>query len=241
MGEYASRVWIGLHRPNNETKFRWSNSQPLDFTDWSAFPVRRMLHLRSCVFSFYNSRGSGFWVDSNCTARNPFVCKIAKSETVIKPEHPGTCPKDWIKFDKYCYLVQNSYYGTRVWSQARQQCLDQGGDLASVHSAEEHNFLYEAARKGQQSSWIGLNDRRIEKHMVWSDGTPLDYSNWDTKEPNDNSGAENCIEMLHASGKWNDNRCSSYRGFICKKELGMLFTNCFTSLSLIGFVRVKNR
>jgi len=220
MGEYASRVWIGLHRPKNETKFRWSNNQPFDYSEWSSYPARRMLHLDSCVYSFYNTKRSGFWVDSNCTAKNPFVCKIARSEPNIVPGHPGTCPKYWIKFDKYCYLLRNSYFGTRHWSQARQQCLDLGADLASIHSQEEQSFLYSAASKGRQSSWIGLNDRRIEKHMVWSDGTPLDYSNWDLKEPNDNVGLENCVEMVFVSGKWNDNRCSSYRGYICKKELG---------------------
>ena len=240
MGEYTNRVWLGLHRPMNESKFRWSNNQPFDYSEWSSYPVRRMLHLRSCVYSFYNPRQTGFWVDSNCTAKNPFVCKIAKSEPDIVPEHPGTCPKSWVKFDKYCYLIRNSYYGTRHWSQARQQCLSLGADLASIHSSEEHSFLYTAASKGQQSSWIGLNDRRIEKHMVWSDGTPLDFSNWDVKEPNDNSGQENCVEMTFLSGRWNDNRCSSYRGYICKKELGILLLLRAFSNSLFFLQKLRS-
>ncbi len=66
----------------------------------------------------------------------------------------------------------------------------------------------------------GLNDRQTEKHMVWSDGTPNDYQNWDYKEPNDNQGYENCAEMIYTHGKWNDVSCSSYKGYICKKELG---------------------
>ena len=65
-----------------------------------------------------------------------------------------------------------------------------------------------------------MNDRRTEKHMVWSDDTPADYTNWDVKEPNDNQGAENCAEMVFLSGKWNDGSCSLYRGYVCKMELG---------------------
>ena len=232
MGEYASRFWIGLHRPNNEKNFRWSNSQPLDFTDWSAFPVLRKLHLRSCVFSFYNSRGDGYWVDGNCTARNPFVCKIAKSEPVKNPEHPGPCPLGWRKFDRHCYFLENSMLHTSSWSEARQRCLDKGADLASIHSTAEQNFLHSAQKESKGGHmWIGLNDRRIEKHMVWSDGSPLDYSYWDETEPNDNSGFENCIEMHSSSGRWNDLGCSRELRFVCKKELGMVFTFSFLFFS----------
>lgn len=100
--------------------------------------------------------------------------------------------------------------------------------MASVHSIEEHKFLYKAVSKGKKSVWIGLNDRRIEKHMVWSDGTPYDFDHWNVREPNDNAGSENCIEMIFTTGKWNDIKCSSYMGYICKKELGEFFdTNIF--------------
>lgn len=220
MGEYANRVWIGLHRPSNVTKFRWSDNQPLDFAQWSSYPSYRPVNLRSCAFSFYSRNEFGIWIDSNCTARLPFVCKITKFEPTITPEHPGTCPNEWVKFDKYCYLIRNKYHGVRTWSLARQYCLDKGSDLASIHSYEEQAFLYDIVNKGRHNAWVGLNDRRIENHMVWTDDTPLDYLNWDAKEPNDNNGRENCIEMVYLSGKWNDNRCSSYRGYICKKELG---------------------
>ena len=223
VGEYASRVWIGLHRPNKETKFRWSNSQPLDFTDWSAFPVRRRLHLRSCVISFYNSRGSGYWVDGSCIARNPFVCKITR-ETVIKPEHPGTCPSGWRKFDRHCYFLENNPIRRISWSEARKQCLDKGADLASIHSTAEQNFIHNTLWPSDGRIWIGLNDRRIEKQMVWSDGSPFDYSYWDTGEPSDNAGVQNCIEMYGSVGGWNDLSCSKERGFVCKKELGIDFS-----------------
>ena len=149
------------------------------------------------------------------------MCKIAKSETVINPEHPGTCPSGWRKFDRHCYFLQ-TFHGFS-WSKARQQCLDKGADLASIHSTKEQKFFHNAQKQSKVRMWIGLNDRRIEKQMVWSDGSPFDYSYWDTGEPNDNAGVANCIEMLASSGGWNDLRCSQEHGFVCKKELGIDF------------------
>ena len=126
MAEFTNRFWTGLHRPKNETKFRWSDNHPLDYTQWSAYPARRMLHLRSCVHAYYSKSSPGYWVDGNCTAKLPFVCKIGREDKEVVPEHPGNCEAGWLKFDKYCYLVSNSYYGTKVWSDARQRCRDKG-------------------------------------------------------------------------------------------------------------------
>ena len=35
-------------------------------------------------------------------------------------------------------------------------------------------------------------------------------------EPN-SAGDEDCIEIVQATGRWNDNRCNSVRNFICKR------------------------
>eukprot|EP00794_Sanderia_malayensis_P003261 gene3261-3742_t len=212
--QFSYRVWIGLHRPSNQTSFRWSNNEPLDFKRWYS-SSRRSYNQRSCAY-FYN----GYFVSNNCTAKFPYVCKISNEDEEIKPEHPGTCPTGWLKYDKYCYYVRNSYYGSKRWAAARQICLDFGAKLASIHSEQEMNVIYEKLSLGTKNAWIGLNDRAIEKHMVWSDGTAYDYTNWASKEPNDNQGYENCAEMGYLNGKWNDVSCSSYRGYVCKKELG---------------------
>ena len=38
----------------------------------------------------------------------------------------------------FCYLHSDSKLG---WDDARRYCVDRGGDLASVHSADENNFV----------------------------------------------------------------------------------------------------
>ena len=53
----------------------------------------------------------------------------------------------------------------------------------------------------------------------WSDGSPIDYENFNDGEPN--SFEEKCIEMIHGTGyKWNDAFCTNTRPYICKVQKG---------------------
>ena len=73
---------------------------------------------------------------------------------------PGNCPHGWWKFDKYCYY--STRYSRYIWPEARQQCIDKGGDLASIHSRDEHNYVFSKLRQQSSSSrsshfyWIGM-------------------------------------------------------------------------------------
>ncbi len=68
---------------------------------------------------------------------------------------PGNCPTGWVKYDKHCYYIKNSYYGTKKWANAKQACLDYGANLVSIHSAAEQLFLYKKLAKGAKNAWIG--------------------------------------------------------------------------------------
>ena len=62
--------------------------------------------------------------------------------------------------------------------------------------------------------WIGFNDIATTNTWVWTDGTPSDYTNWNTNEPN-GGHIENCAELL-TSGLWNDIGCTyTFFWFVC--------------------------
>ena len=66
----------------------------------------------------------------------------------------GTCPKGWVKFDKYCYQFNENSRST--WSIARVQCTQQGGDLLSLTSIQEKDFIvYQFKNKIPSYVWIG--------------------------------------------------------------------------------------
>lgn len=72
----------------------------------------------------------------------------------------------------------------------------------------------------------GLNDRAKELVFGWSSGKPLlpsSYTNWKPKEPQDNSGSNNCVRMIAESGRWDDVSCNLRNPYICEHSLGKPF------------------
>lgn len=78
--------------------------------------------------------------------------------------------------------------------------------------------------------WIGLNDMGHEGSFEWSDGSPLDFVNWNRASPTrmamrtqriftqDTGGDEaKASQEGWATGKWDDNKPTSAKGaFVCK-------------------------
>jgi hypothetical protein len=53
--------------------------------------------------------------------------------------------------------------------------------------------------------------------FAWSDGSPLNFINWNKGEPNNGDGGENCVEMYGSNSYWNDAQCGIQQAFICEK------------------------
>uniref|UniRef100_A0A8C9Z882 C-type lectin domain-containing protein n=1 Tax=Sander lucioperca TaxID=283035 RepID=A0A8C9Z882_SANLU len=64
---------------------------------------------------------------------------------------------------------------------AQNFCKSDGGNLASVHSEEEHVFLRDYIRKvtgENKKTWMGGFDSVQEGEWMWSDGSTFDYKHW---------------------------------------------------------------
>jgi hypothetical protein len=127
-------------------------------------------------------------------------------------------PRDVVAFGGHYYKVLYENIG---WETARRKCRSMGGDLAVVNSREEDLFLAGISRS---HVWIGASDARKEGAWVWVDGTPLDYANWDFREPNNridpDTGEGEHYLMISRYGKWNDLAGNSpiINGYICEWE-----------------------
>ncbi|KAK6024186.1 lectin C-type domain protein [Ostertagia ostertagi] len=54
----------------------------------------------------------------------------------------------------------------------------------------------------------------------WTDGSPVDYTRWDHKQPDNWYGREHCTQVFRTGRprSWNDAECSlKLNGFICKR------------------------
>ncbi|MDP6946329.1 MAG: lectin-like protein, partial [Myxococcota bacterium] len=106
----------------------------------------------------------------------------------------------------------------RNYQDAHDACLARGADLISIHSQEQQEAIGEAAYANYNGHlWIGLNDRLEEGTFAWTDGSPVDYENWNDNEPNDHGSGEDCGHLYEGNGnKWNDLPCHHEAGYLCR-------------------------
>jgi hypothetical protein len=116
-------------------------------------------------------------------------------------------------YNNSTYLLTN--LGT--WQQAQAQAQSVGGNLVTINSQAEQDWLISTFGSSEQL-WIGLTDQVTEGQFKWASGETSTYTNWYAGQP-DNGGpnGEDYVVLNYGSaGKWNDypNDLSSFRGII---------------------------
>ena len=72
------------------------------------------------------------------------------------------------------------------------------------------------ASGGGDNIWMGANDLATDGTWVWVDEEEWgQYTNWGPAEPN-GSIMEQCLEMVHNTGTWNDLDSNILRFSMCK-------------------------
>ncbi|XP_072223469.1 galactose-specific lectin nattectin-like [Leuresthes tenuis] len=149
-------------------------------------------------------------------------CRSAQNE-VDEPVPPGCssgCPPGWTQFGSRCFI----YYRTaRTWIDAEHFCMSIGGNLASIHSADESLFLSNLVKRvtgAHHHTWVGGFDAVAEKRWMWSDGSHFNYRRWHQGQPSNHGGNEHCLEISFRGGTyWNDEICTDRNSFLCGKKL----------------------
>ena len=104
-----------------------------------------------------------------------------------------------------------------AWTDARQGCQSWGGELVTIDSPEEDDFL---AARLDVTVWIGASDRLQEGRVVGLEGAPLPFTNWASGQPDDFQNREDCVVKQANSGAWNDLPCGSPRSYVCERADG---------------------
>ena len=116
---------------------------------------------------------------------------------------------------RYVYEYGGHYYtptsGPKDWQNAQAEAASLGGNLVTVNSQAEQDFLrrvFFSDAKRYDLYWIGLNDLAEEGTFVWASGQPVTYTNWAPGEPNDFPPGEDAVVINWITdlnnGAWND-------------------------------------
>ncbi|OXB84687.1 UNVERIFIED_CONTAM: hypothetical protein H355_001164 [Colinus virginianus] len=177
----------------------------------------------------------GLWNDVNCGVTNKFVCERHNSSinsTFASPLLPGGCPESWLFFNNKCFKIFASNTTRKLaWHDAREVCIDLGGNLASIPNERVQAFVYYNLKDATTNVWIGMNDINRESTFLWADGSTVSYTNWVEGAPEkkqtffdyyefellkDNTVETDCVFMIKLDGKWRDDSCENERGYICQ-------------------------
>ncbi|XP_065198092.1 macrophage mannose receptor 1-like [Sycon ciliatum] len=240
--------WIGINDRNTEGDFRWEdtpNEIPpyLNFADVLGVPDDTPPG-EDCgvMFTGTNSLLDGLWNDESCeNALKDVVCEqgvSAPPPTIPVPTtlpNLGPCPVGWTVFQTTCFKYFDSSPKV-TWPDARQACINEGGHLADLRSAEENAFAHSLI---VSDSWIGYNDLTTEGVFQWDfTGDSGPFTNWNLLggEPNDRAPGEDCVVMyfnIPGPGEWNDDKCELVlrdylceQGFLTSPRIGVPDTAC---------------
>lgn len=150
----------------------------------------------------------------------PDAGESSEVDAAPQPSSNAACPGE--TFAGSCYQAFTEFL---AWDVAEQRCVEWGGHLASVESAEEQTFLdyWPTALSvplGDGSGvWLGGTDAVNEGDFRWWDGRPLMFMGWAPNQPDNGPGVD-CVEKRNdGTGLWYDRRCSEPRAYICERPL----------------------
>ena len=197
----GSSVWIGLIDGKTDDDWVWLDGplKPYPWANWAS--TKPDNGDRDCA---YLDRSSGLWKTASCVGHLPFVC-----ESLSNP----SCRS----FNERCYTVP--LYSAN-WHDARDFCLDLGGDLPVIDSNEENQFLRSIMK---ERAWIGLNDWRGRGVWAWLDNEcPGNYTAWADNSGQNTRHEDSCVMMYsnrYDRGQWANIKCDFEAGYICKSAL----------------------
>ncbi|XP_034508030.1 C-type mannose receptor 2-like, partial [Ailuropoda melanoleuca] len=103
------------------------------------------------------------------------------------------CEPSWQPFQGHCYRLQAE---KRSWQESKKACLRGGGDLLSIHSMAELEFITKQIKQEVEELWIGLNDLKLQMNFEWSDGSLVSFTHWHPFEPNNfRDSLEDCVTI----------------------------------------------
>jgi Lectin C-type domain len=194
-GQEQQHFWIGLGTDN----FRWSdNITPYSFTAWN---IGEPSMMNQCVEMVFNGT-AWVWNSVRCSNLISFIfeynCEVCTSLTTHQNnQHVYGKQSKSLTWDSALSDVQSL-----------PMCCGKTAHLVTIQDSFENAIVETLA--STENAWLGLSDKTAEGNFTWVDNTPLSFTKWNTGEPNNAFGDEDCVQLKLDGGKWiwNDLNCN---------------------------------
>ncbi len=145
--------------------------------------------------------------------------------------------------NKTCYkLVGNQRTKKAVWSEAEESCLQYNAHLISIHDFKTNQLILNFTKAETVSNrfiWLGLNSLDKRGSNKWSDGSTVNYLNFQIKSKNATTvkpiianQLERCIAFDVEYGFWVYHRCGEEESYYCQKsDFSIVTTKVSSGLS----------
>ncbi|XP_062425038.1 macrophage mannose receptor 1-like [Rhea pennata] len=243
--DWGNHFYIGLSVSLDKT-FRWMDGSPVNYVAWAPNEPNFANDDENCVVMYTHT---GTWNDLNCGSVELFVCErlnstVRPTAVPTSPPPEGGCPEDWALFNSKCFRTFGlNESDTLTWHAARNNCIHFSANLATISKKETQAFLMSLLKDAATDAWIGLNDVNQEHTYLWTDGSPVYYTNW-AKGSRSYYSKDDCVFMMknpaEQAGKWKDEECKTSKSYICQKNTDPKLFNSQPTLPVFGFNNYGN-
>uniref|UniRef100_A0A4W5NEM2 C-type lectin domain-containing protein n=1 Tax=Hucho hucho TaxID=62062 RepID=A0A4W5NEM2_9TELE len=125
----------------------------------------------------------------------------------------------------YTFCSKESFHlinETKTWEQALDYCNKNYHGLLRLESEADHKIveqkLSRIVKPVSGPVWVGLRQSRLFGFWLWTNGMPVQWSNWEGYRQPKQPLSNHCGAMATQKGdfKWSDKDCMSTRYFICE-------------------------
>lgn len=106
-----------------------------------------------------------------------------------------------------------------TWTEAKSFCESENAALVIIRDDETNSQIHTSI--SPQEAWIGLSR---PTPWIWSDtGENYTFTNWQSGQPDNLNGYEECSAMVVNNGTWTDEQCTKKYPFFCTGGMSQTF------------------
>ena len=112
----------------------------------------------------------------------------------------SACPgSPWKEWRGHCYRLTPRV----TWHDFRAECKSpfRRADVVSIESRPEENYILREI-SGLRDIWLGMRSYGETEHLLWIDGTPITYTNFDTSRSTSEDSKTSKAVKMNRKGVW---------------------------------------